>query len=189
MRTSTPGGYSLLEALLALLIASILLALAAPPMGRTLDRSQASKDVSQIYRSIQLARTHAITKKTVTTFCASSNGVSCGGPWREGTLLFRDNNDNRVVDHDDHVIEIGKALSHGTHLFWRASAGRNQYLRFAPTGVTKEFGRFSYCPNSEDISLRSMLILNRMGRIRKPLERNAQGVIEDRDGRQPECPG
>lgn len=165
-RASDALGYSMLEGLTILLIVSLILAIGAPPLKPIVDRSRAKGDVMTLIASLNLARTSAITSGIVTTFCASADGVRCGGSWEAGTLLFHDLNDNRQIDEGDKLIERGQRIRGQGKLEWRASGGRNQYIRFSRHGMAKEFGTFTYClANNSSYYFRS-LILNRAGRAR-----------------------
>lgn len=180
-------GFSALEGLTILLIVSILIATGIPPLNATLDRSRARSDVATLLASLNLARTHAIAKSTITTLCASNDGLSCGSDWSAGTLLFRDTNNNRQLDDKDQLIEVGQALEGGARLSWRASGRRNQYIRFSRHGMAMEFGTFTYCPASRQAQSARMLILNRMGRVRLATDRNGDGLVENHDGATPSC--
>ncbi len=165
-------GYSMLEGLTILLIVSLILAIGAPPLKPLVDRSRAKGDVMTLIASLNLARTTAVTSGIVTTYCASTDGVRCGGSWENGTLLFHDRNDNRQIDAEDELIERGQRTRGKGTLTWRASGGRNQYIRFSRHGMAKEFGTFTYCLKDNTSYYSRSLILNRAGRAR--LEKGAQ---------------
>ncbi len=170
------GGYSMLEGLTILLMISIALAAGTPSLQGMLGRSQASADVRNLISALNLARTHAITQNTVTILCASSDGRQCGGRWNSGTLLFRDENNNRRLDGEDRLIERGPKLDERVRLDWRASAGRNDYIRFSRHGMAMEFGSFTYCAPHLGPSSGYRLVLNRMGRIRVERELRDAGA-------------
>lgn len=166
-RAKHARGYSLLEGLTILLMVSLILAAGTPSLGSAIDRSRARGDVFALIASLNLARTTAVTSGIVTTYCASKDGQQCAGSWEEGTLLFHDRNDNRRLDADDKLIEIGPRTQGRGKLEWRASGGRNHYIRFSRHGMAKEFGTFTYClRNSDGSHYARKLILNRAGRAR-----------------------
>ncbi|MEM8500601.1 MAG: GspH/FimT family protein [Pseudomonadota bacterium] len=181
-RAGYARGYSMLEGLTILLIVSLILAIGAPPLKPLVDRSRAKGDVMTLISSLNLARTTAITSGTVTTYCASVDGLNCGGSWEAGTLLFHDRNDNRKLDGKDELIERGSKLRGEGRLQWRASGGRNQYIRFSKHGMAKEFGTFTYCLKNAGGYYSRLLILNRAGRARLEKgdrsERSARSDLE-----------
>ncbi|MFK7731804.1 MAG: GspH/FimT family pseudopilin [Pseudomonadales bacterium] len=166
-RAQYARGYSMLEGLTILLIVSLVVAVGSPPLNKVVDRSRARSDVMTLIASLSLARTTAITSGVVTTYCASADGLHCGGSWEAGTLLFHDRNDNRQIDDDDKLIERGSKIRGQGRLTWRASGRRNQYIRFSKHGMAKEFGTFTYClKNKSGSRYARQLVLNRAGRAR-----------------------
>jgi len=183
----TALGFSMLEGLTTLLLVSIAIAIGTPSLSGSLERSRASADIRTLIATLNLARTYALSHSEVTTLCASADGIQCGGDWSDGTLLFSDRNDNRLLDDDDELLERNYALEGGATLSWRASGGRNSYIRFSRSGAAKEFGTFTYCPGSRTAQGGKMLVLNRMGRIRIAQDSDGDGIVENYNGTQPDC--
>lgn len=181
------GGFSLLEGLTTLLIVSLLISFGTPSFSRSIEKTRTNSHVSALVATLNLARLYAITENSTTTLCASATGSQCGGYWEQGRLLFIDKNNNRKLDNDEYIIERGHALSDGVRIQWQASGGRNEYIRFSRHGAAMEFGRFTYCPKSNSEQAASMLILNRMGRVRVARDANGDGIVEDANGRQAHC--
>lgn len=180
-------GFTLLESLISLCIIAILSGLAAPSFQNAIESNRSSAHIQRFIRTLNLARHTAITKKEITTLCPSDDGEQCGGDWHRGTILFRDKNNNRKVDKDERLIEVSEAYPSGITLSWRASAGRNTYIRFSPSGAAREFGTFTYCPRSRDTRYAKMLVLNRQGRVHNARDVDGNGVAEKRNGDEPEC--
>lgn len=180
-------GFSILEGLTTLLLISIAIAAGVPSLSGSMERSRASADARTLISTLNLARTMALAHSEVTTLCASSDGTQCGGSWSDGTLLFSDRNDNRLLDEGDELLERGMALDAGARLSWRASGGRNSYIRFSRSGAAKEFGTFTYCTASSQAQTGKMIILNRMGRVRIAKDSNGDGIVENHNGLQPDC--
>ncbi len=180
-------GFSMLEGLTILLIISILLGVAMPSFEESVGRSNARADVRNLISALNMARTHAIAKRTITTFCPSSNGRSCGGDWAGETIIFRDTNNNRVLDDDEQLLEVRPKISTAASIAWKASARRNGYIRFSPSGAAREFGTFTYCAVGENRSLDGMLVINRMGRGHLAKDNDGDGIVEKHDGSNPQC--
>lgn len=183
----TVRGFTLLELIIVLAIVGIISGIAAPSLQNMLESNRSTAHTQRFIRTLNLARHTAITRKEITTLCPSNNGRKCGGEWHRGTILFRDKNNNRQVDNDERLIEVSEAYSEGITLNWRASAGRNTYIRFSPTGAAREFGTFTYCPRSRDTRYAKMLVLNRQGRVHNAQDVDGNGIREKRNGDEPEC--
>ncbi|MFK8021193.1 MAG: GspH/FimT family pseudopilin [Pseudomonadales bacterium] len=180
-------GFSLLEGLTILLIISILISIGTPSFTATIERSRSASHLHGLVATLNLARIHAITHNGPTVLCASQSGQRCDGDWKHGTLLFSDANNNRRLDNNEQLIERGSALGDDVSLRWQASGGRNKYIRFSRHGTAMEFGRFTYCPKTSSMVPASMLVLNRMGRVRIAKDSDGDGVVEDRNGRRANC--
>ncbi|MGI9288835.1 MAG: GspH/FimT family pseudopilin [Pseudomonadales bacterium] len=180
-------GFTLLELLIVLAITTIVGGIALPSYQSMLESNRSSAHIQQFIRTLNLARHTAITKKEITTLCPSNDGEQCGGDWHRGTILFRDKNNNRKVDSDERLIEVSESYPKGITLNWRASAGRNTFIRFSPSGAAREFGTFTYCPRSRDTRHAKMLVLNRQGRVHNARDVDGDGIAEKRNGDEPEC--
>lgn len=97
-------GFTLLEALIALAVISIVLGLAAPSFTQLIARNRVDSAVNMIAQAFSLARAEAVARNLAVSLCPLS-GSSCGGDWTQGTLVFVDENENGVRDVGDVRIE------------------------------------------------------------------------------------
>ncbi|MCH8072879.1 MAG: GspH/FimT family pseudopilin, partial [Proteobacteria bacterium] len=70
-------GYTLIELLTTLGVASVLVSMAVPSMQSFRMNSRQSGTTNQLISTMHLARNTAITTNTRVTVCASSNGNTC----------------------------------------------------------------------------------------------------------------
>ena len=179
-------GFNLLELLVTLAIVSILIGISIPSLANLIKHSGADAAQSQLIRAISSARTLAISKRNISTLCPDE---SCSGEWTNGFILFADENNNAAVD-DEEIIYERFYNREKIQVRWAGSGGVN-YLKFSPTGVARQFGRFHICPNSSNAldskAHQRAMVINRQGRLRTYKDRNKDGVVEDNDGREPDC--
>lgn len=179
-------GYTLLELLISLLIASILTAFATPSLRSFVAAAKADAAQESLRKAIYRTRSSAIHGKKIVSLCPYNEG-GCGSDWEKGLMIFTDSNNNGEIDDSDRLLER-IYLDHSRYsIRWRASARKN-YLRFSPTGMARAFGRFTICDRNRDLRLARSIVVNRQGRLRLYRDRNGDGVVEDIDGRLPECP-
>ncbi|MCB1684709.1 MAG: GspH/FimT family pseudopilin [Pseudomonadales bacterium] len=181
-------GVSLIELLVALLIAAVLLQLALPAWSTFQGNRRAVAAINTLIASVQLARTSAVVQGVTVTFCPRS-GAACGSraDWTQGGLIFADANRNARIDEGEVVYGGLPPLDGGATLQWRAFRNRS-YLQFRPSGLTDwQNGSFLYCPADGDARFARAIILNVAGRVRRAPDRNQDGIAEDAQGRPLVC--
>src|SRR5690606_10837793 len=91
-------GFTLLEALIAMAVVTILLGLAVPALGNARAAAHAGAARAALLDSLLTASSHAAVTTTHVVLCASRDGASCSGDpdWSPGWLVFADLDGNRL---------------------------------------------------------------------------------------------
>lgn len=180
------AAFTLVELLVVLVIMSTIILLSAPGISHFLERNRITTQVNQLVRVIHMAREAAIFRNRNVTLCRSDNGITCTGEWRNGMLLFVDQNEDRAFSENEELIYTFPPLPEGDQLYWRAFRNR-QYLVMTPRGYTAwQNGTFTYCPGGELHYARGV-ILNAAGRIRITSDSDGDGIDEGANGRPLRC--
>ena len=182
---SNTRGFTLLELVITLSIASILCSITIPSFTQAIESNRANSIQSMMRKAIYTTRMLAITEKNITILCPIGDG-SCGNDWNAGYMIFTDKNNDRVVNEQDRLIEYSQFKKSRFSISWRASAGRN-FLRYTPTGIAREFGRFTLCHNNGDREFSRSIVINRQGRLRIFRDNDRDGIVEDLNGDTPRC--
>jgi type IV fimbrial biogenesis protein FimT len=187
MKKITLKGFTLVEAIVSLAIASILLGSAAPSLIRMVDRSKATSNINRIVTAVNFTRHAAITNRVTATLCASRPDRDCGGKWHEELIVFSDSNKNAKIDGSDSIIaRIAPSTSDGT-VKWRAFQNR-QYLQMTQMGYTNfQNGNFVYCPQDHDLMYARQIVINIQGRARVVHTKNSEGFPIDRKRKLLKC--
>lgn len=167
-----PAGYTLVELLLVLAVASCLLVMAVPSMTSMLGAQKAASLATRFMASLHLARSEAIKRNGRAVVCKSSSGLTCTttGGWEQGWIVFHDSNNNAALDGGEHIV-----LQHaGSASAIRLTGNQpvSNYVSYASNGSAKlvsgafQAGTFTVCPlPASDIPARK-IILSGTGRPR-----------------------
>ena len=180
-------GMSLLELLITLGILSILLGISIPDFKDLVQSVSADTTLKKLATAIQLGKSTAITNRTAVTLCRSIDGITCGGSWQDGVLVFTDRNRDRIINEDDKLVRYITFPESKGHIRFRAFQNK-QYLQLTSLGVTySQNGNFTYCPFSGESKFARQLIMNRTARLRFAQDSDGDGIKEDSRGRPLSC--
>lgn len=131
--TALPArGATLAELLVALAIAAVLAAAAAPGLAALLRRNQADAAAEQITSAVRFTRHAAIMRGHTATLCPGPQPPCGSGQWRDGAH----------VAVDGEVVARLPPLPTG----YAATFGKRTRLAIARTGLTVHSGTFVICP-------------------------------------------
>lgn len=126
-------GFTLIEAMVVIAIASILMALAAPSFRTMTQKFRAEKQVGALNGDLQFARSEAIKQGMPVTICASTNGTTCtkSNVWETGWIVFSDPAANQTVTT---VLRIQRSFGNTDTL--RADNATATWITYSRDGFT-----------------------------------------------------
>lgn len=139
---STNQGFTLLELLGVLALASVLVCLAVPNYSRWLENTQLEITTRTLLAALHFARNTAIQHHADVMLCSSHDKIRCGGHWKAGwILLFTQGGETK-----DRLLRRYPKLNVKQTLIWKAALSAES-LQFDAMGVARvgPNGRFVLC--------------------------------------------
>lgn len=128
------SGFTLLELIVTISIASILVALAMPSFTYVTRSNRMSGQINDLLADMQFARAEAIKEGSDVVVCSSAAGTSCSAAttWQTGWIVFSDQNRNGAFDAGERILRVRGALSGGDTL--QPQDGTTTAVRFNRDG-------------------------------------------------------
>lgn len=155
MTKASQQGITLPELLIVLTLLALLASIAAPSFEQLTRTQQQQVLHDRLHRSLEHARTLAVSDRRLIEVCASTDGLSCQGDWNRGWIL-RAAATEEILARESFDDSNPNAL-----LQW---TGYSQSIRFRTNGTSPiSNGRFTLCT---DKGLVWQIVISRQGRIR-----------------------
>ena len=161
-------GFTLLELMTTLGIATILVTLAVPSFTTLSLNSRRASSTNELVSALHYARSSAILRNARFTICTSSIGTACEAVgWDQGWLAFADPNSNRIVDPGETVSRAGLGVE-GPSI---VSAEFPNFFVYRPNGrvmgavVTTNSGNLTVCDRRGAAHAR-VIVIDTSGRPR-----------------------
>lgn len=182
-------GFTLVQLITVLAVASITLTFAAGNWGAATERVNATRVQNNLKDAFGTARASAITKRRVITLCPLDGSNECVARWNEPVSIFIDPDSTQSLLQDDHLLYVVDLSGNGFLKASSAGPAERRYFQYNPDGSARgTIGNLTWCPPSKDAARAIQLILNFGGRIRWARDFNDDGVAEDAQGQALSCP-
>ena len=109
MFSSRQSGFTLVELMIAVAVATVLLMVASPSLEQSINGSRLGTASSELTGAVQVARSEAIRRNRRVTLCRSADGSNCDantGDWT-GWMVFVDLDADGVRDTGETIIKTG----------------------------------------------------------------------------------
>lgn len=159
-------GFTLLELLITLAIASVLLGITIPTGQQLIRQQETAAVTNQLANLFFYARETAVNSGYNTAVCPTIDLVSCSRAWHQAFIVYKDLDGNKIFNPAvDEALQVA-VLAPFWSVNWRAFNSQYQ-IQFQPSGYTfNQNGTLEICPPFT-VSSVNTLVLNRIGRLRK----------------------
>lgn len=163
-------GFTLVELIITLAIASILLTIAVPSFTSTIQSNRLVTDTNTLITAFNLARSEAIKRGVKSAICSGSESSGCGGSWDNGWIVFVDSDEScAYTAGTDTLLRVYQGLESST-LEAKQDGNSKACTAFNSRGMntTSEFGKelvFTLC--SPSLGKTKALSINPLGRVNK----------------------
>ncbi len=193
IRGASPGsgvanhdaGFTLIELLMVLTVAAVLLTLAGPGFSRLIQDNRLTVTSNAIAGTLNAARSEAIAQRKIVTVCSSANGSDCGGNWGNGWISFLDENGDATRDAGDEILRHHASLPPSVSVSLSGATD----IRFTSQGfvLPGSSGTLLVCDARGSLHARALIVSN-TGRVSVATDSDADGIVNDADGDNIECP-
>lgn len=179
---SRDSGFSIIEVMIVLVIASILVAVAAPGFRDLMGNNRSIAEVYTLRATLNQARSEALARRAPVVVCPTTDGLACADSddWSTGYMAFVDTDNNNIADSGNPDEEIIR-LTIGPRPLDLAFNNSNKRVRFAAQGVALGFeGTFTFCDERGAKKARA-LIINPVGTLAAAtdVDEPGDGIVND----------
>jgi type IV fimbrial biogenesis protein FimT len=180
---SRSRGFTLLELIVTLAVATILLATVPSSFTAILTGVRLKTQMYDFNGALDFARSEAVKRGTWVTVCASADQAACGPngtQWEQGWIVFTDPNNNHVVDAGEGPpLRAASALLSSYTLRGTSTTTLPAYITFSAKGAPSASGQFVLCKSGNIKPARAILV-GSSGRITAAQDHN--GIPMDGSG-------
>lgn len=157
-------GFTLIELMVSLSVASIILTIAVPGFQTIVQNNRMTTDLNRLVTDLNLTRIEAIKRGDDVTMCQrNSAGTECNdaSAWEQGWIIFSDPNRNGVVDAGEVIIRVAQKLDANITLTYRKNR-----VTFTAQGFAYGFAGSFVMSDTRGAGYSKKRVISNTGRIR-----------------------
>ena len=186
------SGFTLVELMVAVAVAAVLLAIAAPNFSEMLKQNRVQSQVRELYSQLAYARSEAMARGVRVTICHSNDESSCSGTWSNGWIICVDNNGDGSCAVGDALLRVYSDLHTNTlKVVDNQSPGVAQdFLTFNTDGSTtlSRPATLTVCDADADVKFARAVLKTSSGQLLLASLNSGTGVYRDVSGGNLTCP-
>ncbi len=134
------SGFTLIELMITLAIASILLFVGLPSFDTFIKDGRLTSGVNDLVGALYTARSEAVKRGLRVSVCKSDDQASCAssGGWQQGWIVFTDENNSGDYDAGETVLRVHSGLS--SPITAIGDANVSSYISYIGSGQSQQAG-------------------------------------------------
>ncbi|WP_067522718.1 GspH/FimT family pseudopilin [Endozoicomonas ascidiicola] len=160
------GGFSMIELMVVVLLASIIMNIAVPSLVSIYNRITFESLQKNLISHLSFARAEALKQGSDVSLCPSADGATClssSSNWKDGWLIFLDINGNGSFDASDDELIKGTASPSIANIFWTNTT--NPTFQGDGTVMAGRAGSMKICDFNGDYTVIRGVTVSTFGRI------------------------
>lgn len=190
-KSQVNSGFTLLELMVTITVASVLAAMAFPSFKTTIQNNRLTTSANELVTALNIARSEAVKRgKFITVRKVDANSktqISSTANWEDGWDVFIDENGNGEFD-DTGAPPLDTFLRNfaglNTAYTLRGDGGTTgfgNYIQYTPDGRSHSAGIFVICDNSDandtaEANTSRLIMVSATGRVQMGLDTDADGI-------------
>lgn len=194
MEKNRHTGFTLVELMIALLVAGILIQVVAPGFQKMIKDGRIRAEVYAIRAALNTARSEALTRRQVVIVCPGTEATGCGtatADWTDGFIAFVDADRDGVytpatnVDGDNILVKHSED-SPDSITIWLSSTAGDAFIRFTPQGYTGTTASLEVCDDRGLTDARGITV-SAIGYVGSAEDTDGDGIRNDHVGADFDC--
>jgi len=181
MKKRNNYGFTLIELMITLVVAVIVLTVAVPSLQDMVTSNRVATEVNSLVATLNRARSEAIKRGESVKLCASNTCTGTGN-WSDGWILFRDTDDDGVVDTGE-LITMSQAFDDSDTLSYKEDklgGVAKPSVLFKGDGFAFEKGVFKLCVDGDTAAkYASSVYISATGRVRLSSDTDGSGIHDN----------
>ncbi len=181
-------GFTLIELLIVMVMVGLITAVGGPGVIEMVQRNRLIASQQLLVASLRFARGEAVSRNKFISVCKSGGSTSACttlGDWENGWLVFLDADGDGVIDvGPDKIMRVIQGLTGALTL--KGNNPVSNRVTFDGTGGTSQNGTFTICDGG-GASQAVGAITSGTGRIRRAIDSNSDGTVENGSGNNLTC--
>jgi type IV fimbrial biogenesis protein FimT len=158
-------GFTLIEMLATVGVATVLLAAATPSFVQMNRNSRIIGYTNEFVGTVNFARAEAIRRGSPVTICRSNDNATCSGGWSDGWIVFADPDSDKTVGDEDKEPLLRAHEPLATKFTLNASADLVDGVTYGGDGSASAAGIFAVCHDGNIEGARAIVLTRLRPRV------------------------